>query len=457
MFLTQKHLDRRTLLRGLGAAVALPVLDAMTPALRAQEQAKNVRLVCIEMVHGAAGSSAIGIKKNLWSPAKIGRGFDLAPTSLRPLAPFQDYLTIVSNTDVPSAEAFEIREVGGDHIRSSAVFLTQAHPKRTQGADVEAGISIDQVYAQRMGQATAIPSMQLCIEDVDQGGGCGFGYSCIYSDTISWASATQPLPMIRDPRIVFDELFGVFGSGSNAAERQARRAEERSILDWLMTSVKRLQKDLGAQDRTRLDDYLANIREVERRIQKAENVTAPREIPAPPRGIPVSFSEHVKMMFDLQALAFASDITRVFSFKLGRDNSNRTYPESGFKGAFHPTSHHGGKEDRILDFAKLNTFHISLIPYFLEKLKNTPDGDGNLLDNTLLLYGSPMGDSNEHNHKKVPFLLAGRAGGALKGGVHIQAPNETPLANVMLSVLHGIGMPELNEFGDSEGVLDLNG
>ena len=461
MFMTQKHLSRRTLLKGAGATLALPFLDAMVPAGSGYSRLakrKNVRLVCIEMVHGAAGSSQFGVEKNLWSPAAVGRDFDLSPTSLKSLELFRDYLTIISNTDVPSADPTTAREIGGDHFRSSAVFLTQSYIKRTDGADVEAGTSLDQYYAQKIGQETPIPSMQLCIESTDQAGGCQYGYSCTYMDTISWASPTRPLPMIRNPRVVFDEMFGVFGSGETPAERRARRLEDRSILDWLLASVGRLQKELGAEDRARLESYLENVREVERRIQTVEAANSsgePREIPAAPIGVPDSFAKHMQLMFDLQLLAFKSDITRIFAFKLSRDGSNRTFPESGYNGTFHPTSHHGGQEQRILDFAKINTYHVSMLPYFLEKLKSTPDGDSNLLENTLLIYGSPMGDPNLHNHKRVPFLIAGHAGGALKGGLHLKAARGTPLSNVMLSVLHTLGL-EMPRFGDSEGTFDLN-
>jgi len=452
------RLSRRSALKGIGATIALPLLDAMLPVHGASAAQRRLRLVCIEMVHGAAGSSAIGIRKNLWSPAKTGRDFDLGPTSLRSLEPFRDHLTIVSNADVDPAEPFTAREIGGDHFRSSAVFLTQAHPKQTQGGDVEAGTSLDQIYAQRFGTDTPIPSMQLCIEDVDQAGGCGYGYSCVYTDAISWASPRRPLPMIRNPRAVFDELFGVFGAGSTPEERRARRQEDRSILDRLRLSVSRLQATLAPSDRARLADYLDNVREVERRIRAVEAFNLGgelRDLPEAPAGVPDSFSEHVRLMFDLQVLAFKSDVTRVFAFKLGRDNSNRTYPESGFGGAFHNSSHHGGREDRILDFAKINAYHVGMLPYFLEQLKHTPDDEGTLLDSTVVIYGSPMGDSNLHNHKRVPFLIAGRAGGALPGGLHLRAPAGTPLANVMLSVLHALGLDELSTFGDSTGRFDL--
>jgi hypothetical protein len=412
------------------------------------------------MVHGAAGSSRIGIAKNLWAPAAVGRDFDLTPTSLRSLEPFRDHLTIVSNTDVDPAEPFTATEIGGDHFRSSAVFLTQAHPKQTAGGDVHAGISLDQLYAQRFGQDTLLPSLQLCIEPVDQAGGCGYGYSCVYTDAISWASASRPLPMIRDPRVVFDRLFGAFTGDLPPEERAARNAEDRSILDGVLAAAARLRARLGPGDRARLADYLDNVREVERRIQKIEAFSRSgevRDLPEAPIAVPDSFTDHVKLMFDLQVLAFASDVTRVVAFKLGRDTSNRVYPDSGFNGPFHNSSHHSGKEHRIVDLAKINAYHVSLVAHFLGTLAATTDADASLLEQTLVLYGSPMGDPNQHNHKRVPFFLAGRAGGAIRGGMHLKAPNATPLANVMLSILHTLGLSDLERFGDSDGAFDLNG
>ena len=458
MTLTGKHLPRRTMLKGLGVTLALPLLDAMAPAARAagQAAAKKVRLVAIEMVHGSAGATPFGRKKHLWSPEMSGRAFDLSPTSLKPLEPFRDHLTIISNTDVRQAEAFTTPEIGGDHFRSSAVFLTQAHPKQTQGSDVYVGTSLDQMFAQRFGQETPIPSMQLCIENVDQSGGCSYGYSCTYTDSISWSSPSQPLPMVRDPRVVFDTLFGV---GATPGERRERRIEDKSLLDWLGESVASLKRELGVRDRARLDDYLTEIREVERRIQRVEATNASgqeRDLPGAPIGVPDSFSEHVKLMFDLQALAFASDLTRVFAFKLGRDASNRTYPESGFNGAFHSTSHHGQRENTIMEFAQINHYHVGMVPYFLEKLKNTADGDGTLLDNSLVIYGSPMGDSHVHNHKRCPLFLAGHAGGRLKGGLHVYAADGTPMANAMLSMMHVLGFDDMASFGDSTAAMDIN-
>lgn len=454
--ITGRHIPRRTFLRGLGGiTIGLPLLDAMIPARRLWASIApaidRTRLVCIEMVHGAAGCSEWGAKQNLWAPAATGSDFDLSPTALKPLEPFRDYLTIVSNTDVRMAEAQSPSEIGGDHFRSSAVFLTQAHPKQTEGSDVYVGTSMDQLYAQRFGQDTPIPSMQLCIENINQSGGCAYGYTCVYTDTISWASPTEPLPMIRDPRVAFEQLFGV---GRTEEERALLRRTNRSILDWIAGRVSSLKRELGPADRARIDQYLENIREVERRIQRveAQNLSGePRELPEAPAGVPDSFEEHVQLMFDLQVLAFASDTTRVFSFKMGRDSSARVYPESGTDKPFHPASHHGGNPDAILDFFKINRYHVSMLPYFLEKLKNTMEGDASLLDKTLIIYGSPMADGNLHNHRRCPLFLVGKANGRLRGNLHLKAPDGTPMANVMLSLLHQLGLDDLANFGDSNG------
>jgi hypothetical protein len=298
--------------------------------------------------------------------------------------------------------------------------------------------------------------MQLCIENIDQSGGCFYGYSCAYTDSISWASPTEPLPMVRDPRAVFDQLFGV---GATPEARARRRKKDRSILDWVTESVNDLKGRLGPADRARLGDYLDGVREIERRIQKVEGLNTSgdaRELPMAPIGVPDSYAEHVKLMFDLQGLAFAADVTRVSAFKLSRDVSNRVYPETGVNTGFHIASHHNDREDRILEFEKINRYHVSLLPYFLEKLKNTPDGDSNLLENSLLIYGSPMGNPNVHNHKRCPLLLLGHAGGQLKGHLHVKAADGTPMANAMLSALQKIGYQE-DSFGDSTGVLELNG
>jgi hypothetical protein len=326
----------------------------------------------------------------------------------------------------------------------------------TEGADIFNGPSIDQIYAQRFGQDTPLPSVQLCIEDVGSlSGACGFGYSCVYANTISWASFTDPLPMEIDPRVAFEQLFG---AGGTTAERKVRRDENRSILDTILQSTKRLQQGLPVADRARLDGYLTDVREIERRIQKVEKYNASgeaRELPDAPIGVPDSFGEHVKLMFDLQTLAFMSDITHVSAFKMGRDVSARVYPDSGVRTPFHAASHHGEAPQSIAEFAKLNAYHVSMVAYFAEKLKNTPDGDGNLLDHSMVMYGSPMGDSNVHEHKKVPVFLLGHANGQLKGNLHLRTPRGTPMANLLLTMLHKLGVDDVGKIGDSNGTLAI--
>jgi hypothetical protein len=461
MFLTGKHMSRRTALRGLGATIALPLLDSMVPARTvfartlAGQAADRTRLVCIEQVHGAAGCSEVGAAANLWNPAEVGRTFDLSTGSLSSLEPYRDYLTIVSNTDARMAEAFAPAEVGGDHFRSSAVMFTHTRPKLTEGSDVRVGTSMDQLYVQRFGQDTPIPSMQLSIEPVDQSGGCAYGYACVYTDTISWASPEQPLPMVRDPRMVFEQLFG---AGGTPEQRAARRATDRSILDMLMGQMTGLRRELGPADRQRLDQYASNIREIEQRIARIEarNLAGDaRELPGAPAGVPDSFDEHVKLMFDLQLLAFTSDTARVFSFKFGRDGSGRVYPLSGIDTGFHNASHHGATETRIRDFSEVNKYHVSLLPYFMEKLRQTTEGDASLLDKTLIIYGSPMANGNNHNHRNCPLILLGRGNGILEGGVHLRAEDGTPMANVMLSLMQKMGMDDMQSFGDSTGAFSF--
>ncbi len=457
-FLSGKAMPRRQFLQGMSASIALPYLDAMIPtgrgAFGAAKQAP--RLVAIEMVHGAAGCNEWGAKMNLWSPAATGSQFDLSPTALTSLEQYRDYLTIISNTDVREAEPTSPNEIGGDHFRSSATFLTHMHPRQTEGSDVRVGTSLDQMYARRYGQDTPIPSMQLCIENVDQAGGCAYGYACVYTDSISWASPTEPLPVIRDPRVAFEKLFGV---GGTSAERAERRRTRRSILDFVSGEMSTMKAMLGPEDKVRLDRYLTDIREVERRIQRVEarNMSGEvREMPEAPAGVPDSFAEHVKLMFDIQALAFAADITRVFSFKMGRDGSSRTYPESGTDKPFHPASHHGGTERGVRDFNMINKYHVSMLPYFLDKLKSIQEGDSNMLDKTMIIYGSPMGDSNLHNHRRCPLILLGKAENRLAGNTHIKAADGTPMANAMLSMMHTLGLDDVTTFGDSTGVLNLN-
>ena len=462
MFLSGRHLSRRTALKGLGATIALPLLDAMVPARTVFAKSgtaravDRVRLVCIEQVHGAAGCSEYGLKQNFWSPALTGRQFDLSKGSLAPLEPFRKHLTIISNTDTRMAEASTAAEVGGDHFRSSAVMYTHVRPKLTEGSDVRVGTSMDQLYVKRFGQDTPIPSMQLSIEPVDQSGGCAYGYACVYTDTISWAAPDQPLPMVRDPRMVFELMFG---AGGTPEQRAARRATDRSILDMLSAQMADLSRALGPSDRQRLEQYSDNIRQIEQRIARIEarNLSGEaRELPGAPAGVPDSFDEHVKLMFDLQVLAFLSDTTRVFSFKMGRDASGRVYPESGIETGFHNASHHGATEERIRQFAEINKYHVSLLPYFMEKLQQATEEDANLLEKTLVIYGSPMANGNLHNHRNCPLILLGGAGGVLEGNLHVKAADATPMANVMLTLLHKLGVDDVQTFGDSTGEFSLD-
>jgi hypothetical protein len=453
MFVAKKYIPRRTVLRGLGASLALPFLEAMAPAqtpLRKTAASPRSRLACIEMVHGAAGSTEEGARKHYWSPERDGADFDWS-YSLEPLAPFREYITVVSGTDAHPAEPSAPCEDGADHFRSSAVFLTAAHAKQTSGPDVLNGASIDQLYAQQFGKETRLPSVQLSIENIGLSGSCGFEYNCVYSETISWASPTDPLSMTANPRVVFESLLAEAGP-----ERTARRQTRRSILDGIAPDASRLQRGLGAADRGRLDAYLEEVRGIERRIQAIEkhNATAAERELAAPLGVPDSWEEHVKLMFDLQVLAFRAEITRVSAFKLSRDTSNRIFPESGVDTPFHTLSHHLGRPAPIAEFAKLNRYHVGVVSYFLEKLKSTPDGDGNLLDHALVLYGSPMGDSNAHNHRRLPLFLAGHAGGALGGNLHRVCEGGTPHANCLLTVLHRLGV-DIDRIGDSTGEIAI--
>ena len=453
MFITKKHLSRRTMLRGLGVTLALPALETMLPAMT-QETTPKPRLVCIENVHGAAGSTKIGGEKNLWAPAGEGRDFTLTAGNLVTLEPLKDYVTVVSNMDFQTAEAWTIPEAGGDHYRSSAVFLTAAHPRQTQGSDIFCGTSMDQLYAQRFGQDTPLPSIQLSIEG-QLAGGCSYNYACVYMDCISWAAPDKPLPMVRDPRLGFDMMFGGGGTPEARAERMST---DRSLLDFVNHRVAALKPKLPPSDRARVDDYLGSVREVEQRIQRIEERNRSgevRELPRAPVGVPDDYDEHVKLMFDLQALAFAADITRVSAFKMSRDVAGRSFPPSGVMDSYHGASHHGEDEQRIDRFGKINQYHVGLVAYFLDKLKQTPDGDGNLLDNSLIMYGGAMGNGNLHNHKRVPMFLAGHAGGGMKGRLHVKTPDGTPAANMHLTLLNKLGFDDMGSFGDSTGTLAL--
>jgi Protein of unknown function (DUF1552) len=386
-----------------------------------------------------------------WTPKAEGANFELSP-SLQPLAPYKDRVVVVSNLAHKMAAPAGPGDNGGDHTRSPAVYLNGVHPKRTDGADIRAGTTIDQMAAEKIGQDTRLPSLELAIEDYSGlVGSCDVGFSCTYMNTISWRTPTTPLPMEINPRVVFDRLFG---DGSTAEERLERIEQERSILDAVNNQVRRLQGDLGANDRNRVAEYLDTVREIERRIQLAEkqNNNAALDVPPTPAGIPDNFETHTKLMFDLMAIAFQADITRVSAFMMAREVSYRTFPMLGISEGFHPASHHQNNPARLANLTRINTYHVGLFSYMLERLKSTKDGDGTLLDNTLMLYGSGMSNSNIHNHSPLPVVIAGGAAGRLKGGRHLKYAPETPMSNLLLTILHKAGIEE-ESVGDSTGPL----
>jgi hypothetical protein len=439
-FITRKHLSRRTLLRGMGVSVGLPLLDSMIPAqtpLAKTAANSKSRLSCIYVPHGAT--------MDKWTPAADGKGFEFTEI-LSPLEKFRDRVSIVSNLAHPAAGGVG-SDAGADHARSAAVFLSGVHPE--QGS-IHVGTTIDQIAAQRIGQDTPLPSIELSIEEVALS--CGSGYACAYSNTISWKTPTIPLPMENNPQVVFEKLFG---DGSNNADRLARKQESRSLLDSVMDQVASIQRELPASDRTRLSEYLDDVREIERRIQKAQNqVPADLKLPEAPVGVPESFDEHFKMMYDLQVLAFRAEITRIATLMYARDTSGAVYPQSGIRDGFHVASHHSNNRANMDKFALINKYHVEMLAYFLDKLKSTPDGDGNLLDHSLVLYGSSMSNGNQHDHDPLPVVLAGGASGQLNGGRHVTYAPHTPMSNLLLTVLDKLGI-QADKHGDSTGKLEI--
>jgi hypothetical protein len=439
MFISKKHLPRRTFLRGLGASVALPLLDGMLPAMAATP-GPVTRYSFLHVPHGAS--------PGYWRPQGEGAHWELSPI-LQALAPFKDYVSVIGGTDHAMAGSLSPEESAGDHSRTAAVFLSGAHPKRTEGQDIFCGTSIDQVIAQKIGQDNALPSLELCIEDVGALGVCGVGYSCAYTNSISWSSPTSPLPMERNPQVVFERLFG---DGGTAAERAARRAEDRSILDSVVQDMGRIKRGLGPSDLARVDDYLQDIREIERRIANAQ-LTASIDAERPDTA-ELPFHEHIQLMFDLQVLAFKADITRVSSMMFARDLSAKVYPESGVPDAYHGLSHHQEDPTRMERYAKINAYHVLVSTYLLEKLRSTPDVDGNLLDNSVVLYGSPMGNSNAHDHIDLPVFLAGNGAGKYRGSRHMRTPKGTPLANLFVTMAQKEGIA-IESFGDSTQAMSI--
>src|SRR5687768_10013577 len=440
MFLTQTHLSRRTFLRGAGVAVALPFLESMLPAAARAGQAAAVarptRFGAIYFPHGAIMPK--------WTPTTEGANFELTDI-LQPLKAFHSRINVIS--DLECALAYGSGATA-NHNRSAAAYLSGAFAKT--GARPELGITVDQVIARRIGQDTPLPSLELMIEEASVN--CGDGLSCAYRDTISWQGPNAPLPMENNPQVIFERLFG---DGNTAAERQARRVQSLSLLDSVLGDASALQRTLPASDRSRLDQYLTDVREIERRIQKADRqLSADLPVPAAPTGVPSDIEEHIKLMLDLQVLAWQADITRVSTMLLAKELSNAVYPRSTIRDAFHTLSHHSNIQANKDRFAVLNTYHVALFQYFLDKLQSTPDGDGSLLDHSLVLYGSGMSDGNQHNHTDLPIILAGGASGRLQGGRHIRNQAKTPLANLHLAVLDKMQVPA-ETFGDSTGRVEI--
>lgn len=436
----KKALSRRTLLRGAGAAVALPLLDAMVPALTADEAtvaepSKLRRLSYIYM--------PMGFNPSEWTPE--GSKLEQLPSSLASLSGVKDQLSVITNMDLQNAYP-------GSHATSNSAFLSAARAKRTESSDYYLGTTVDQIAARSIGRNSQLPSLELAMDLLSTVGQCDNGYACVYQNNLSWSSPTTPLPAEAHPRLVFETLFG---AGGSIEDRKATLSRRASLLDSVVGEMKRLKNQLGVEDQHRIDGYLENIREVERRIQYAEaNID---ENPLPdldrPLGVPASYAEHARIMFDLQALAFQGDITRVTTFQLAREASTRSYPEIGVPDPHHPVTHHGNNPEKLAKVAKINAFHVSLFAGFLEKLSSIPEGNGTLLDHSLLLYGSGMGDPDAHDHSNLPILVAGGAAGNMQGGRHIRFDQPTPLSNLHLTLLRKAGVP-LDQFADSTGEVE---
>ena len=441
MIISKKTLPRRTVLRGLGTAMALPMLDAMVPALsgisgRAAEPVRRLGWVYCPN----------GMAMDAWMPA-AKESLELS-TTLSPLAPYRDQTVVVSGLAQGQAEA--LGDGNGEHTRATATWLNGIHPRETEGADVRGGKTADQIAADQLGRTTPLSSLELAIDQDFLVGSCDNGYSCIYMNTIAWRDETTPLPMQNNPRVVFERLFG---DGGSTADRQSEFRKDRSILDAITGDLARLQREVGAGDQARVTQYLDAVRAIERRIQLSEQKDTELPDLERPVGIPESYREHVELMFDLTALAYQIDMTRVFTFMLGRELNGRAYPEIGIPDSHHGLSHHRYDPEKLAQLAKINTYHVSLFAHFLDELANTPDGDGSLLDHSLLMYGASLSDSNKHLHFDLPLLLVGGGAGQLKGGRHLQYPRDTPMTNLLVSQLDKAGVRLDNGLGDSTGRL----
>ncbi len=439
MMIIKKHVERRTFIRGAGTVLALPLLDCMVPALTAQG-----RTAAAPKKRFGAVYVPNGIVMPQWTPAVEGTDFELPPI-LTPLAPFRDYLTVLTGLSSKAGAA-------GAHAYASTKFLTDTAPKHTQASQVEAGISMDQLVARELGKSTQLASLELGLEPAEHAGTCGDNLSCAYSNTIAWRSPTVPLPMEPNPRAVFERLFGD-NESTDPVARLHRLEENRSLLDSVSQKLAGFRRGLGGADRARLDEFVDAVRDIERRIQMAES-QAPVELPlmTPPAGIPATFEEHATLMFDLQLLAYQCDLTRVTTFMIGHELSGRTYPEIGVPDAHHPTSHHGNNPENLAKLTKINTYHMQLFANYIKKLQSTADGDGSLLDHTIIVYGSGMSDGHDHAQDNLPMVLVGGGTGTMKGNRHITYPADTPLANLHLTVLDKLGVA-VDRIGNSSGTL----
>ena len=443
MIHTSKHLHRRTILRGLGAALALPFLDSMTPAFAAAP-ARIRRLGVIYVPNGMCMQQ--------WTPGTDGNAFALTPI-LRPLTPFRDNMLVLTGLDNSEADGYP-GDGGGDHSRSQAAFLTGVHAKKTEGADIQNALSMDQIVAGQYGRQTQLASLEMGLEMNEIAGTGEDGYSAAYSGALAWRGPHDPLPVEADPRAVFERLFGASES-TDRATMAARMKRNRSILDSVTAELASLNRNLGVRDRSKVNEYLESVRDLERRIQRAEE-QSDRELPSVsrPAGVPETYEEHAFLMFDLMALAYQTDLTRVVTFLMGREKSGRAYPEAGVPDSHHSVSHHQNRPEIMEKVAKINTFHMKLFAHFLDRMKATGDGDGTLLDNSAIVYGAGMADSDSHYHHNVPILLMGGGTGQIKGGRHVAVPKGTPLTNLHLTLLDKLGVP-VEKLGDSTGKLEL--
>jgi hypothetical protein len=445
MFISKKHLSRRTFLHGAGVTLALPLLESMVPAATALAQSAanpKTRMGCIYIPHGAT--------MDKWTPAAEGTAFQFSEI-LQPLDAFRDRVNVISDLAHQPVAPWTGEDTGGaeNHVRAAAVFLSGAHPVKKNEAFV--GVTVDQIAAQHVGQDTPLPSIELSMEPLNLT--CGdAGFTCAYRNTLSWKSATLPLPMENNPQLVFERLFG---DGSTDAQRQERRNQARSLLDSVRDQIPSLERDLPAGDRRRLREYLEEVREIERRVKQFDDTLSRNlDLPDAPTGIPTEFESHLKLMFDLQVLAYKTQITRISTLMFARENSNATYPATGVRDGFHNASHHSNERKNMDQFAVINRYHVKMLAYFLERLQATPDGDGTLLDHSMILYGSSLSDGNEHNFDPLPVVIAGGASGRLKGGRHIRHAPHTPMSNLLLAMLHKMGAP-VDKIGDSTAPLAI--